>query len=172
MQTRTFGAFDSPTTALALPSDNSGDTPAAGPADASTECAFCDAPADGYDARTGNPVCRSCARLRADGGKAVARPERLTKFQLRILALLAAANGAPKGVTVMERLREYYGDDINRGRLYPNLNELAAMGLVEKGSKDRRTNAYALTEAGVEALRSEVAWLVERTPGFEGGCPS
>jgi len=95
------------------------------------------------------------------------KPADLSKFQLRILAVLAEAEDAPKGVTIKRRLRAYYDAEVNHGRLYPNLDELVANGFVTKGRKDQRTNAYDVTDAGRDALVSEVAWLVERTDGFE-----
>jgi len=94
------------------------------------------------------------------------KPVDLSKFQLRVLAVLNDADEAPKGVTIKTRLQACYYDEVNRGRLYPNLNELVAAGLVSKGTKDKRTNAYDVTDAGCDALESELAWLVERTDGF------
>ena len=48
--------------------------------------------------------------------------------------------------------------EINHGRLYPNLNELAEMGLVEKGSADDRTNSYGLTERGHREIEARREW--------------
>jgi len=87
----------------------------------------------------------------------------LTKFQLRILAILGAADGAPKGLAVKERLEAYYGQDVNHGRLYPNLDELVDAGYVAKGTKDLRTNSYQLTDQGRDVLRAEVRWLNTHT---------
>jgi DNA-binding PadR family transcriptional regulator len=95
------------------------------------------------------------------------KPADLSKFQLRILAVLTDAEDAPKGVTIKRRLRTYYDDEVNHGRLYPNLDELVTDGFVTKGRKDQRTNAYDITGSGRNALVSEVAWLVERTDDFE-----
>ncbi|CAI49274.1 PadR family transcription regulator [Natronomonas pharaonis DSM 2160] len=93
------------------------------------------------------------------------KPADLSKFQLRILAVLADAGDAPKGVTVKRRLQEYYSSDVNPGQLYPNLNELVETGFVAKGQKDKRTNAYEITNDGQQALTSEVKWLAARTAG-------
>ena len=95
------------------------------------------------------------------------KPADLSKFQLRILAVLAADGDAPKGVTIQSRLHDYYDAQINHGRLYPNLDDLVGMGYVAKGRKDQRTNAYEITNVGRNALAAEVAWLVERTDGFQ-----
>ena len=96
-------------------------------------------------------------------------PADLSKFQLRILAVLSDADDAPKGVAVRRRLRGYYGSEVNHGRIYPNLDDLVDAGLVSKSRKDERTNAYGITDAGRDALAADVAWLVERTDGFEAG---
>ncbi len=71
----------------------------------------------------------------------------LTAFQRDILMVIAGED-EPHGLAIKENLDEYYGDDINHGRLYPNLDTLVDKGLVEKGEKDRRTNFYALTNRG------------------------
>jgi DNA-binding PadR family transcriptional regulator len=67
------------------------------------------------------------------------------------------------------RLREYYDRSISPSQLYPNLDELVGLGMVEKGNHDGRTNAYRLTDHGYKALESEVAWLRERFAP-ETGC--
>lgn len=95
------------------------------------------------------------------------KPADLSKFQLRILAVLTDAEDAPKGVTIKRRLRAYYDAEVTHGQLYPNLDELVTDGFVTKSRKDQRTNAYEITDAGRDALDSEVAWLVERADGFE-----
>ncbi len=44
------------------------------------------------------------------------------------------------------------------GRLYPNLDTIVNKGLVEKGQLDRRTNYYAITEDGEDAIEDRRAW--------------
>ena len=44
-------------------------------------------------------------------------PADLSKFQLRILAVLNDADGAPKGVMVKARLQAYYDSEVNHGCL-------------------------------------------------------
>ena len=53
-------------------------------------------------------------------------------------------------------------DDVNHGRLYPNLDELVEDGYLEKGDLDRRTNYYELTEYGEEQLDEYINWLQEQ----------
>lgn len=83
--------------------------------------------------------------------------DELTAFQRDALTVIAG-NEAPKGVTVLEQLEAYYGSEIHHGRLYPNLNELASKGLIEKGKKDDRTNEYRLTDRGEQALEARRKW--------------
>jgi len=64
----------------------------------------------------------------------------------------------PHGLAVKQELDDYYEGDVNHGRLYPNLDELVEKGLVEKGQKDRRTNAYHLTERGRRELAARREW--------------
>ncbi len=86
----------------------------------------------------------------------------LNKFQVRILAVLAGQQqDPPKGQAVKDELLEYY-EEVNRGRLYPNPTELSEMGYVEIGQKDKRTNAYHLTDEGREVLEAELEWLQDQ----------
>jgi len=90
----------------------------------------------------------------------VAAPD-LTKFQLRVLAICASED-LPYGLQIKEELERYYGSDVNHGRLYPNLDDLAERGLIEVGQIDKRTKSYELTEAGRDVLEDEISWLDDR----------
>jgi DNA-binding PadR family transcriptional regulator len=80
----------------------------------------------------------------------------LTAFQRNILTILAEE---PRyGLAIKRELETYYDDDVNHGRLYPNLDDLVEMGLVEKSELDKRTNQYALTDEGYQALLDQFAW--------------
>ncbi|WP_020221920.1 PadR family transcriptional regulator [Halarchaeum acidiphilum] len=82
----------------------------------------------------------------------------LTAFQKNILVVLAEE---PRyGLAVKRELEEYYGEEVNHGRLYPNLDDLVGEGLVEKSELDKRTNQYALTDAGVEAVFDDLSWAL------------
>lgn len=81
----------------------------------------------------------------------------LTAFQQRILAILSEEKRY--GLAVKRELEEYYGEEINHGRLYPNLDDLVEMGLVEKSALDKRTNEYALTETGHDAIVTQLSWV-------------
>ena len=92
----------------------------------------------------------------------------LTGFQRDLLYVIAGLDG-PKGLAIKDRLDDYYGTEINHGRLYPNLDALVEKGLVEKGRIDDRTNAYTLTQRGERELRARREWengMVEEL--FEG----
>lgn len=84
----------------------------------------------------------------------------LSAFQQRILTILS--DEARYGLAIKDELEEFYGEDVNHGCLYPNLDELVEMGLVAKSARDRRTNEYALTEAGQDALTNQLSWVFSR----------
>jgi DNA-binding PadR family transcriptional regulator len=80
----------------------------------------------------------------------------LTAFQQNILVILAEE---PRyGLAIKRELESYYDDEVNHGRLYPNLDDLVEMGLIEKSELDKRTNQYALTEEGYETVLDQLAW--------------
>ena len=81
----------------------------------------------------------------------------LTAFQQNILTILAEE---PRyGLAIKRELETYYNSEVNHGRLYPNLDDLVEMGLVEKSELDKRTNEYALTEEGYQALLDQLDWV-------------
>ncbi|MFC6823620.1 PadR family transcriptional regulator [Halopelagius fulvigenes] len=80
----------------------------------------------------------------------------LTGFQRDTLTVIAGLD-EPSGQEVKEELEKQH-DDINHGRLYPNLDALVEEDYVEKGQIDRRTNYYDLTEKGKRALENRRRW--------------
>ena len=99
----------------------------------------------------------------------------LTAFQrdcLRFLAEMEAEGAKMYGMGLKDRLSAHYGE-INHGRLYPNLDELADEGLIEIGEIDRRTNSYKLSDAGRRILREQQdAWndlVLVQVPVADGG---
>lgn len=86
----------------------------------------------------------------------------LTGFQRDMLYVVAGMD-SPKGLAIKEELEEYYTGDINHGRLYPNLDTLVDMGLVEKGEIDDRTNSYSLSEQGQQVVAERREWEEART---------
>jgi len=80
----------------------------------------------------------------------------LTAFQQNILIILAEE---PRyGLAIKRELESYYEDEVNHGRLYPNLDDLVELDLVEKSELDKRTNQYALTNDGYETVLDQLSW--------------
>ena len=93
----------------------------------------------------------------------------LTAFQQNILTILAEE---PRyGLAIKRELESYYDSEVNHGRLYPNLDELVEMGLVEKSELDKRTNQYALTDDGYQAVLNQLDWAFDKivTDGDRAG---
>ena len=84
----------------------------------------------------------------------------LTAFQQNILIILSEE--PMYGLAIKRRLEDYYGTEVNHGRLYPNLDDLVEMELVEKSELDKRTNQYELTEAGHDALVDQFDWMLAK----------
>ena len=117
-------------------------------------------------------------RVATDGGVNFHRD--LTAFQQDILFCLRriergeADESQPYGLGIkreLEALREV--DVVNHGRLYPNLDELVEIGLIEKSMVDRRTNEYETTRAGRDAIEQHATFVLEsvaeRLPATDGG---
>lgn len=81
----------------------------------------------------------------------------LTAFQRDILYVVSGM-GSPKGLAIKRKLGSDYQKEINHGRLYPNLDELVEKGLLNKGSKDRRTNEYNITARGQREIKARRKW--------------
>ncbi|MFC7045898.1 PadR family transcriptional regulator [Halobacteriaceae archaeon GCM10025711] len=81
----------------------------------------------------------------------------LTGFQRDLLYVIAGLD-EPHGLAIKEELEAYYESEVNHGRLYPNLDTLVDMGLVEKGEIDKRTNYYKLTRRGQRELDDRLTW--------------
>ncbi len=93
-----------------------------------------------------------------------AREERtaskLTAFQQNILTVLAEE--PQYGLAIKRELEDYYGTEVNHGRLYPNLDDLVKRGFVAKSELDKRTNQYELTDEGYDLLLGELNWRVSK----------
>lgn len=71
----------------------------------------------------------------------------------RDLLYVIAGLDDPHGSAIKEQLEDYYENEIHHGRLYPNLDVL-----VEKGEKDRRTNAHSITRRGTREIEARRDW--------------
>ncbi|QKG91670.1 helix-turn-helix transcriptional regulator [Halorubrum salinarum] len=80
----------------------------------------------------------------------------LTMFQIDILAVCArlevALDRDVHGLAIKDGLSDVRDEKIKHGRLYPNLDDLAGKGLIEKGKIDDRTNSYRVTQEGFRVL--------------------
>lgn len=90
----------------------------------------------------------------------------LTAFQRDTLRLIAGMEETPIGLDIKRALEDYYDEDVNHGRLYPNLDTLVEAGLITKEEVDGRTNSYELSEQGYDSLRTRDEFNAEHTaPG-------
>ena len=80
----------------------------------------------------------------------------LTGFQRDLLYVIAGSE-QPSGQTVRREMENYI-ENVNHGRLYPNLEALVESSLIKKGSQDQRTNYYEITETGRELLSRRRKW--------------
>ncbi|WP_335999190.1 PadR family transcriptional regulator [Halorientalis halophila] len=88
----------------------------------------------------------------------------LSAFQRDVLFVLRQLERSEEdsyGLAIKRRLEARYGEEVNHGRLYPNLDDLVELGLVERGEIDKRTNRYTLTDDGESLLRSHADTLDE-----------
>ena len=83
-----------------------------------------------------------------------------TAFKYEVL-VAAAALDEPSGQDIRRWMEHNANptltDDVNHGRLYPNLDDLVEAGLLQKGEQDKRTNYYVLTDAGRDQLAARGA---------------
>lgn len=85
----------------------------------------------------------------------------LSAFQRDILRCLAKIENEPDtrshGLGILARLEsdDFGYEDVNHGRLYPNLDELVDAGYVARSEYDARTNSYTLAIDGVRIVRDE-----------------
>lgn len=81
----------------------------------------------------------------------------LTGFQRDLLYTISGVD-EPYGLAIKSSLQEYRDEDVNHGRLYPNLDTLVEKGYLEKSEKDRRTNLYNLTNHAYEEIDVRREW--------------
>jgi len=90
----------------------------------------------------------------------------LRKFERDCLVAIAVHNeDTPYGLAIKAELETWYREELNHGRLYPNLNDLVRRGLVSKSEIDKRTNGYALTDRGREVLQAGAGRLRDAVGG-------
>ena len=84
----------------------------------------------------------------------------LTAFQRNILVILSER--PMYGLAVKRELEDYYGSEVNHGRLYPNLDDLVGMDFIEKSELDKRTNQYELTDEGKDVVLDSLEWTLSK----------
>ncbi|SEH60774.1 Transcriptional regulator PadR-like family protein [Halopenitus malekzadehii] len=82
----------------------------------------------------------------------------LSGFQRDILWTIFHADDAVHGLAIKEALEENGYQTVHHGRLYSNLDDLVDAGLVEKGTRDGRTNEYTLTDTATTVLADRQSW--------------
>ena len=87
----------------------------------------------------------------------------LTEFQKNIVNVLVGEG--MYGLAIKKELEDYYDEEVNHGRLYPNLDALEENDYVEKYARDERTNEYRLTEKGRKRMKEEIEWRLEKYVG-------
>lgn len=120
--------------------------------------------ADSNDTDKRNATSKNTRNSRNEDIQSIAAD--LTKFQVRCLATVAHQDRY--GLGIKREVETYYGEKQNHGRLFPNLDELTDLGLVEKGKRDERTNNYAILPKGRAVLEYELGWLEEQITGVDG----
>lgn len=86
----------------------------------------------------------------------------LSAFQIDILMIVATQERTPKGLKIKEKLEDFYEEDVNHGRLYPNLDNLVEDNLIEKIEIDKRSNGYNLTRRGSNFLKARYLWISQK----------
>lgn len=81
----------------------------------------------------------------------------LTALQRDILFAVASLD-SPNGQEVRRELMDTQARDVLSGHIYLSLGELVEEGLVEKSSRDGRSNEYTLTEEGRTWVRERFEW--------------
>ena len=84
--------------------------------------------------------------------------DQLTGFQRDLLYVIAGMD-RPSGQEILDQINGYVNQPVTHGRLYPNLDTLVELELIEKGQIDRRTNYYALTPRGQRELEQRQEWV-------------
>ncbi|TQQ79261.1 PadR family transcriptional regulator [Halonotius terrestris] len=85
----------------------------------------------------------------------------LSAFQRDLLFVVVSLDD-PYGLGIKSELEAYQDREINPGQLYPNLNELAERGYLDKQQQDKRTNRYVPTEKTRRELATRRQWEAER----------
>lgn len=81
----------------------------------------------------------------------------LTALQRDILFAVAGLD-SPNGQEIRRELAETQGRNVLSGHIYLSIEQLVDAELVEKSSRDGRSNEYSLTDDGNAWLRDRLTW--------------
>lgn len=87
--------------------------------------------------------------------------EELSGLQRDLLYIILDSD-KPSGQDINRSINEEYKNEVNHGRLYPNLDELVELGLIIKGNKNDRANYYEITQKGKDEIVKYQEWTSER----------
>lgn len=90
----------------------------------------------------------------------------LTAFQRDILFIIARLD-QPSGQDIKAQFEDETSIEVNRGNVYPNLDTLVEINLIEKDPLDRRANCYSLTEEGISCLKQRHEWEQEQLSNIQ-----
>jgi Transcriptional regulator PadR-like family. len=111
-----------------------------------------------------------CPTPATDGGQTATAPDGgdLTRFQQDIIRILAAERELI-GLEIKDELQQERGEEVNHGRLYPNIDDLVGAGYVDKFEIDKRTNGHKLTDEGKQLARRLAEQWLHATERLNGG---
>ena len=95
-----------------------------------------------------------CA-VEADGG---VRWFGLTGFERDLLVEIYQMD-QPSGQDIRGRMKAEHNEDVDHGRLYPNLNDLVDVGLLDKGEQNLRSNYYEVTNDGKRLVEDTIRYF-------------
>lgn len=90
-------------------------------------------------------------------------PRDLNAFERDTLFVIASIED-PTGVNIGDALKAMYRKPINHGQLYPGLDELHEMGLIDKVARDKRTNEYNITRRGRYVIEDYRDFVLQALP--------
>ena len=91
----------------------------------------------------------------------LANIERIGDINLKDYNMLFAIAQEPLyGTKIKERLDPIYTEHLNHGNLYPRLDYLDEIDLVDKGKINGRKNRYAITDRGCMLLVELLEWQI------------
>lgn len=90
-------------------------------------------------------------------------PRDLNAFQRDVLFVIASIE-EPIGLRIADAMEVMTRKPVNHGQLYPTLDELDDMGLIDKVAKDKRTNEYRLTGRGEYVIEGYRDFIIDALP--------